>query len=70
MLLRPSEEQLVSTNVGAWLEDVKLNLKLFVDEHRRTRVVELAVVVGRGEERNETTVSTELVSILNYLDKM
>lgn len=47
-----------------WLEYLEAAHQRFVHAHHRARVVELAAVVGGGEERHELAFAEELVAVL------
>ena len=49
------------------LENLEGAHQVLVDGHHRAAVVELAAVVGRGEDRHQLTLREELVPILHNL---
>ncbi len=52
-----------------YLEDLEGAHEGLVHRHHGARVVELAAVVGRGEQRHQLSLREELVAVLNHLRK-
>ena len=53
--------------LNIYLENLERAHEGLVDRHHGTRVIELAAIVGRREERDQLPFREELVTVLNHL---
>ncbi len=59
----------VTSLLARGLEHLEGAHQVLVDRHHRRAVVELAAVVGRGEDRHELPLREELVAVLDDLSE-